>query len=89
MILTKPLWTEKPPSKGRESRINFNFDPRLEPESLYRQKVKMEQENTRLEAIKVSMKVLRKEFGFSPEMIHDFVEAFQNELGSSRSHKDE
>jgi hypothetical protein len=48
--------------------------------NIYKSKMKHEREQNAILFMKLSIRVLRNEFGFSPEMISDFTKAFQKEL---------
>ncbi len=48
--------------------------------TIYKHKMKYEREQNAILFVKLSVKVLRNEFGFSPEMVREFTETFEKEL---------
>lgn len=51
--------------------------------SIYKHKMKYEREQNAILFLKSSIRVLRNEFGFSPEMVSEFTKAFEKELEKS------
>lgn len=67
--------------------MNPNVDPTTAMHHVYQNKVKRAHHTTQLFMLKMAVKVLRNDFGFSPEMISEFVECLDKEIVKGRKNE--
>jgi hypothetical protein len=65
------------------------MDPNTAMHQIYQNKVKRAHHQTQIFMAKAAVKVLRKDFGFSPEMISEFVAGLDKEIAEGRKNEGE
>lgn len=63
------------------------IDPNSMMQQIYKTKVEHAQHHIQMYMLKTSIKVLRNEFGFSPEMINEFVTGMEKEIKENKDTK--